>query len=204
MKWTFIIKNKIAASLSLLILCALVLFSNYQDRRHTEAVKKSINSLYQDRLLAEVYIHKLNSDLFRMKELLLKAKVAHQADFVPYFNSISKTLNDYRQTKFTNTEKEVLTQFQTVIDQNIKASEITLTDIEWIEKGIELTEVLLDIQVEESKNIMVNSDILFKNSQISNQLSFSIVILILVVLQALVIASRNIVGKHDFVKSGLN
>ncbi len=52
MKWTYTIKNKLAASGVLFSLCLLVLFSNYIDRNHTENVKNAISTLYEDRLIA--------------------------------------------------------------------------------------------------------------------------------------------------------
>jgi hypothetical protein len=70
MKWTYRIKNKIIASVSLLSLCVLVLISNYIDRNHTENVKNTIGTLYEDRLIAEGYIFKMSNEVFRIKEVL--------------------------------------------------------------------------------------------------------------------------------------
>lgn len=70
MKWTQIIQNKIAASAALLSLCALVLVSNYIDRNHTDDVKTTISTLYEDRLIAEVYILKMTRALYEVKEAL--------------------------------------------------------------------------------------------------------------------------------------
>ncbi len=70
MKWMYSVGNKTVASGALLSLCLLVLFSNYIDRDHTSNVKKSITTLYEDRLVAEAYILKMTSDIYQIKEIL--------------------------------------------------------------------------------------------------------------------------------------
>src|SRR6187549_1724767 len=70
MKWTYSIQNKMAASGVLLLLCLLVLFSNYIDRDHSDHVKKSIRTLYEDRLLPEDYILKMTHDVYQIKEAM--------------------------------------------------------------------------------------------------------------------------------------
>lgn len=43
----------------------LVLFSNYLDRIHSENIKHSISTLYEDRLLVEEYILKMTLDVYK-------------------------------------------------------------------------------------------------------------------------------------------
>jgi hypothetical protein len=172
---------------------------------HTKEVKNSINSLYQDRLLAEFYIHKLNSDLFRIKEQAAHGALSDHSKYMQYVNSINATLADYRKTKFTKYETEVLSQFQTTV--NAYSNDLKLNTIAsdaWIEKAIQLTDVLSTIQIEESRNIMMKSDNLYRNSEVSNKLSFSITIIILLVLQSIVIASQTIIKKSEIIQPSLN
>jgi hypothetical protein len=70
MKWTYSIKNKLLASVVLLALCLLVLLSNYLDRMHTRNVTNYITTLYEDRLVAEVYILKMTSTIYQIREVL--------------------------------------------------------------------------------------------------------------------------------------
>src|SRR5690242_4348587 len=83
MKWTYSIRNKIAASGALFTLCVLVLFSNYIDRDHTNNVKNSISTLYEDRLIVEDYILKMTIDTYEIKQALnLNQLDEHSADQV--------------------------------------------------------------------------------------------------------------------------
>jgi hypothetical protein len=70
MKWTYSIQNKMTASGVLLTLCVLVLFSSHLDRDHTNNVKNSISTLYEDRLIAEDYILKMTIDIYEIKQVL--------------------------------------------------------------------------------------------------------------------------------------
>ncbi len=72
MKWIYGIKNKLTASIVLLALCLLVLLSNYLDRLHTENVKNSISTMYQDRLIVEEYILKMTQNTYQIREILIK------------------------------------------------------------------------------------------------------------------------------------
>ena len=72
MKWIYGIKNKLTASIVLLALCLLVLLSNYLDRLHTENVKNSISTMYEDRLIVEEYILKMTQNTYQIREILIK------------------------------------------------------------------------------------------------------------------------------------
>src|SRR5688572_16335760 len=103
MKWTYSVRNKIAASAVLFTLCILVLFSNYIDRDHTSNVKQSISTLYEDRLIVEDYILKMTIDIYEIKEALHLAGQhdEHTADQISALLShIDGLSTAYRKTKF--------------------------------------------------------------------------------------------------------
>ena len=66
MKWTYSIQNKLTAAAVLFILCLVILYANYNDRMHTSKVIGLISTLYQDRIVAEVYIYKMSNDLYEI------------------------------------------------------------------------------------------------------------------------------------------
>ena len=92
-----------AASGALFTLCILVLFSNYTDRNHTSNVKKSISTLYEDRLVVEDYILKMTIDIYEIKQALVSStQDNHSSNQVTALLShIDELSVAYQKTKFT-------------------------------------------------------------------------------------------------------
>lgn len=195
MKWTYTIKNKLLASVVLLVLCLLVFLSNYLDRLHTRNVKNSISTLYEDRLIAEVYILKMTSTIYQIKEVL-------NAEINTVFKNtaiskLSIELNDtymaFSKTKLTTIEKATATELinhiknleKTILNNNFNPTNYT-------EKALFSLNKLSTIQIEESKLIMQNVESEYANIKSSSQFAFAIIIIILLVLQALVFSAKTL------------
>lgn len=195
MKWTYSIKNKLLASIVLLALCLLVLLSNYLDRIHTQNVKSSISTMYEDRLIAEDYILKMTSTIYQIREILnsdlnntSKSKAVKK--LIENFNY---TYNAYSKTKLTKLEKATtveLTNYlkkmeQKVISQNFKPTDYT-------DKALFSLTKLSNIQLEESKSIMKKVESQYATIKSSSQFAFAIIIIILFVLQIMVFSGESI------------
>src|SRR5690606_38105230 len=119
MRWTYSIQNKLTASSVLLLLCLLVLYSNFTDRKHTENVKNEISTLYEDRLIAEGYILEMTSGIYKIKEALnttpkdsFKTERYHST-----FSSIQKVYAAYLKTKFTDLEMRKANNLKIILDK---------------------------------------------------------------------------------------
>lgn len=207
MKWTQIIKNKILASAALLSLCLLVLASNYIDRKHTDDVKTTISTLYEDRLIAEVYILKMTTALYEIKEAIQIDVNALDKDkhIKNHLLEINTTTDAYLKTKFTTLEtlkaKELM-QILTSIETNaLKNDSHTLTQID---TALDLLNELSAIQVAESKEIMSYAEKLYLAGKNSSQFVVALIVVILIVLQAIVFSSRTIIIKNPPKFPGLN
>lgn len=207
MKWTQIIKNKILASAALLSLCLLVLASNYIDRKHTDDVKTTISTLYEDRLIAEVYILKITTALYEIKEAIQIDVNALDKDkhIKNHLLEINTTTDAYLKTKFTKLEtlkaKELM-QILTSIETNaLKNDSHTLTQID---TALDLLNELSAIQVAESKEIMSYAEKLYLAGKNSSQFVVALIVVILIVLQAIVFSSRTIIIKNPPKFPGLN
>ena len=207
MKWTQIIKNKILASAALLSLCLLVLASNYIDRKHTDDVKTTISTLYEDRLIAEVYILKMTTALYEIKEAIQIDVNALDKDkhIKNHISEINTTTDAYLKTKFTKLEtlkaKELM-QILTSIETNaLKNNTLTLKQID---KALDLLNELSAIQVAESKEIMSYAEKLYLAGKNSSQFVVALIVVILIVLQAIVFSSRTIIIKNPPKFPGLN
>lgn len=207
MKWTQIIKNKILASAALLSLCLLVLASNYIDRKHTDDVKTTISTLYEDRLIAEVYILKITTALYEIKEAIQIGVNALDKDqhIKNHISEINTTTDAYLKTKFTELEtlkaKELMQILASIKTNALKNDSHTLTQID---TALDLLNELSAIQVAESKEIMSYAEKLYLAGKNSSQFVVALIVVILIVLQAIVFSSRTIIIKNPPKFPGLN
>ena len=196
MKWTYSIKNKLLASVVLLALCLLVLLSNYLDRMHTQNVKNSISTLYADRLIAEVYILKMTSTIYQIREVLHTGlnNVSKSDAVNTLLTDFNDTFNAYGKTKLTKTEKTTAME----LIAGIKNFEKAFLDNNHItsnhtEKALLSLNKLSTIQLDESKLIIKNVESEYAAIKASSQFAFAIVIIILIVLQIMVFSAESII-----------
>lgn len=98
------ITQKIKAALALIIVFALVFFTNFLDKRYFLKLQESFTSVYEDRLVAENYIFKLSSYLNEKNQLydqptqnwLLRNQIIN--------DSIQLIVEKYEGTKLTQDE----------------------------------------------------------------------------------------------------
>lgn len=207
MKWTYSIKNKFMASLALLTLCVLVLVSNYLDRTHTEHVKNAIATLYEDRLIAEDYILKMTSTIYQVRETLVAdlSEDAKLKDMRKLVNDFTTCYDIYIKTKLTATEKstanELIASFKN-LEQKITAKNYDLDQD--TEMALYSLNKLSTVQLEESKLIMKKAEAEYANMKASSQFAFTIIIIILVVLQALVFSAKTLLPEKQVKDPNLN
>ncbi|HSH66319.1 MAG TPA: hypothetical protein VLB84_11100 [Bacteroidia bacterium] len=188
------------ASVVLLSLCLLVLFSNYIDRNHTENVKKSISTLYADRLIAEDYILKMTSCLYQIKEVIntdTGNNINKNSRIKNLLLTIKETSNSYHKTKFTELERikanELLNTLQEIEPTQLKNTQLKL---ESANKALAILNELSAIQLAESKQIMNYAERLYLSGKTSSQFVFALIIIILIVLQLLVFTSKTLIQKE--------
>lgn len=208
MKWTYSVRNKMVASAALFTLCLLVLFSNYIDQDHTNNVKNSISTLYEDRLIVEDYILKMTSDIYQIKEALngpesdRKKSDNKIKELLSHINGLSDA---YLKTKFTASEDikfaELLKTLNEFESSALHDKEVKL-DI--ADKAIVLLAELSAIQLEESKLIMQQAENLYISGKASSQFAFAVILIILLVLQALVFTSKTLSQKKQTSAPHLN
>lgn len=195
MKWTYSIKNKLVASAVLLLLCVLVLFSHYIDRDHTQKVKSAISTLYEDRLIAEVYILKMTGLVYQIKEVLhTDTEEAYKSSFIrPLLQQLNDINTRYLQTKFTPLEAKKSEELVLILKRFETASLTTSpARLATAQSALAVLSELSAIQLATSKQIMAEAETLYLSGKTSSQFVFALIIVILVVLQALVFASKTV------------
>lgn len=207
MKWTFSIQNKFTASGVLLLLCLLVLLSNYIDRTHTKNVKNMISTLYEDRLVAEEYILKMTSGIYQIKEVINSN--AHETNKAKAVNNLlinfKKENTDYKQTKLIEIEKIKADELSTTLSAfEYVPLKDDKTKLELANKLLGILSELSNVQLNESKQIMRYAESLYTSSKTSSQFVFALIIVILLVLQALVFTSKTLLSPGKTKSPSLN
>jgi Na+/phosphate symporter len=208
MKWTFSIKNKLAASVVLLSLCVLVLISHYLDRLHTENVKNSISTMYEDRLIVEHYILKMTQNVYQIREIIN----AYEDDDNLKDNAVNKLAQDFKAT-YTAFSKTKLTQLEntTAIElinnfkkfEHVLSNEINVLSIH-TDKILDSLNQLSTIQLEESKLIMEQVEAQYASIKTSSQFAFAIIIIILIALQVMVFSGESLIPLYKPKDPSLN
>jgi hypothetical protein len=186
MKWIYNIKNKLVASAALLALCLLVLLGNYLSRLHTRNVQHYIATLYEDRLIAEVYILNMTNNIYQIREALFSDKddVAKSNAVSELIDEFNDTYNTYIKTKLTATEKATSVELISYI-KNFDPSTST-------EKALLSLNKLSAIQLEESKLILKDAESEYVAIKATSQFAFATIIIILLVLQAMVFSAKTL------------
>lgn len=202
MKWIYSIKNKMTAAAALLGLCLLVLVSNINDRYHTGQVKKSIDMLYEDRLIAESYILTLTNCMHQLREALDNSESSRIPSI---FATIEQTNRAYEKTKFTAAETKTYTEFKALCGQ-ISSASVADNDgkLQLAQEALVKLNTLSAIQVEESKSIMAKSDQVYSSGKTSSDFAIAIVIVIMLILQALVFTSKTLAKTTNAAHPSLN
>lgn len=195
MRWTYSLKNKLTASIVLLALCLLVLLSNYLDRLHTENVKNSISTMYEDRLIVEEYIFKMTQNTYQIREALNTADVFKDDVIVKKFiDNIKNTFDSFSKTKLTEKEKLTadalklqISELNKILLSNNKVS------LKYTDEILNTLNKLSEIQLDESKLIMKQVEDQYASIKASSEFAFAIIIVILIVLQILVFSGESLI-----------
>jgi hypothetical protein len=207
MKWTYGIKNKLAASLVLLALCLLVLLSNYLDRLHTEKVKNSISTMYEDRLIVEDFILKMTRNVYQIREVLQSDDNSNlkKTTISEFTTDFKFTFENFSETRLTEIEETTAIEliatfmkFEQVISNNKNVPGFH-TD-----KILSLLDKLSAIQLSESKLIMKEVESQYSAIKASSQFAYAIIIIILIVLQVLVFSGESLIPKFKQSDPNLN
>ena len=206
MNWTYIISQKSKAALALGIIFILLLGTSLVDYRHRSTLKSSFSSFYKDRLLAESYIYEI-SGIFHQKQLLLGSSSALSqlgTEMSSLNLSLENVLQAYEETKLTEQEAFYFHNLQSDVealmiiegkyeiqpnDQHLHQMKAQYIQI------VEKLDKLSEIQLAEGQNILESSNRIFATKYLTSQLEFGVLVVIGLLIQALIFASRSITPK---------
>jgi len=190
--WTFSIRNKTKAALTIVILCGVVFISNYRLKKLSNKVGASVASLYEDRLLVQDLLFSYNNLLDSFQQYPHKNKYSLTAE---------KLQEKYLTTQLTREEETLIFAFYTEVKHGVNQKKLfTQYQLSDLKRKLNRLE---QIQVEEAKKQMA----LIKKAKHSQETGYyfetAILIVLLVIVQILITANT-IPEQLSITKSNLN
>ena len=193
MKWTYIIQQKMRAATVLAIVFGLILITNRLEKSYFSELQTAFTSVYQDRLVVESYIYQLAGLLHRKKELTDESGREEKTENLN--DAIESLVASYEQTQLTPTEARLFDDLQ----QQLAHLQVLEARYE-TERGntagqyqqlFATLDGLSAVQLTETKNIVADSNRIVASSEATSQLEISILIVVGLIVQAMILASKS-------------
>jgi len=187
--------NKIKWVLGVLMVFGIIAATNLIDKNNFVRVKQSVETIYEDRLLAKGYIFEMLKEIHK-KEI---AVVSGDSSFFKLQNeSVNLKLSDlsdrFGKTRLTEKEAEVLADLEKNLEDLMKREKefiekdytepiILLESLEIIEEDLN---ILSSIQLEEGKKELRISKKAVENVELFTQIEIYVLIVMAVIIQIIV------------------
>jgi hypothetical protein len=188
--------NKLKWVLGILVVFLLIVSTNLIDRNNFVRVKESVETIYEDRLIAKKLI-------FEMLKSVHQKELALAKNDTTFFNSrnseVNKNLKNsilkFENTKLTVAESKIFNSLKENIDQ-LSAIEITYRDSEFNKPSKPLAQIekvkqnlydLSNIQLDEGSRQLSISKKAIDNVELFTQLEIIMLVILAIVIQIIVI-----------------
>ncbi|RXG14277.1 chemoreceptor-like protein with four helix bundle sensory module [Leeuwenhoekiella aestuarii] len=186
------LSKRINKILALSVVFLLVLATNRIDQHHFETAQKSVNEVFEDRVLVQDYIFSI-SKMLAAKRLALKDS-AISKKLLENNEEIAKLLSDFQNTKLTEKESNQLTVLQEgfekiqvlesqIVQQSGNFERLKTENLNGLDTMQDALVALSKIQVHESKNLMHSAQKSLNTSKLISTLEIGFLIVIGIVIQ---------------------
>ncbi|WP_026967851.1 hypothetical protein [Algoriphagus terrigena] len=206
MKWTYSIPRKTGTALLLLTVLVLVLANNLRDRSNSERLKTAFESIYEDRLMVESYILRLSEELHQIQEILENPVVRQTENLQRKLSEIEQINLLYLNTELTKAEEMHFEHFEKLtweLDKALLDGKIEGANSK-IEEALMDLRLLSEIQISEGQSLLTQSQQLFKSSSISSQFEICLVIILGLMVQGILFASKTLQKQNSISTENLN
>jgi len=206
MKWTYSIPRKTGTALLLLTVLVLVLANNLRDRSNSERLKTAFESIYEDRLMVESYILRLSEELHQIQEILENPVVRQTENLQRKLSEIEQINLLYLNTELTKAEEMHFEHFEKLtleLDKALQNGKIESANSK-IEEALMDLRLLSEIQISEGQSLLTQSQQLFKSSSISSQFEICLVIILGLMVQGILFASKTLQKQNSISTENLN
>jgi len=191
MSWNLTTMQKIKAVVALAVVFLLVLATNKMDSNHFKVVKRTLSTVYKDRLVVQDYIYRFSKNLQEKKlDLALNDTINQQLN-----DSINHLVKLYAETELTPSEARYFESFKTSINQLYKLEQSFLEGQSGAEKQSvfkqhtvlnEQLDELSKIQLKEGKRQIEISNRSISTSDLISNIEIGVLIIIGIIIQALI------------------
>jgi len=211
MKWTYSITQKMTAALVLAAVIGVTMLTNLVERNRFQSLDRSLETLYEDRLMAESYLFQISENLHLQEELIWAcvsdkghAGYNPDTDVAALRAERKEVMAKYYGTYLTDEEAIELNHLQVALDQlddfehtmneSAEADEAYLADYEAItHDAFSALHALSDIQMEVGANVQQESHKLIIGSISFSHFEMVILLVLAIIIQALVFSSKSLV-----------
>lgn len=197
MKWTYSIKNKLTASVLLFGVLLVCLLINLSERENSLRISKTVSTIYDDRLVVEGYIFRYSGYLHQISEIADDpeySELDRKRRITALMPEIEALTGAYGKTRLTSSEALNFDRFIHIcadIEQLSGAGDFSAVK-RHANEAMQVLTTLSSIQISEAKSQMAIMKKLFSSGKLVSQFEMSILIIIALVIQALVLASKSL------------
>ncbi len=210
MKWTYSIQQKTTAAIILAAVIGVTMLTNLVERNRFQSLDRSLETLYEDRLMAESYLFQISENLHLQEELIWacvsdKGHVGYSPDTdVATLRAERKhVMEKYHATYLTDEEAIELAHlqkalnrldaFEHTMNESTEANEVYLAEYEAITRdAFSALHALSDIQTEVGANVKDRSHALILGSISFSHFEMAILLVLAIIIQGLVFSSKSL------------
>lgn len=204
--WAFAIKQKLTAAVLLCTVLVLVMLTNMRGQWTATRISTAVTSIYEDRLVVAQHILKLSKKIESIITVMEKSESEVTILVNDHLSDVAKLNALYETTILTEVEKENFENFkqlcQTISANNNMGNHASA--LLAARNAESILQTLSSIQVEEGKNQLDEVLNMTYFSNIFAYIELAILIVIAVIIQVLVFASKTMISIRRPTHENLN
>jgi len=211
MKWTYSIQQKTTAAIVLAAVIGVTMLTNLVERNRFQSLDRSLETLYEDRLMAESYLFQISENLHLQEELIWAcvsdkghAGYSPDTDVAALRAEREEVMGKYHATYLTDEEAVELNhlqralnrldEFEHTMNESSEADEAYLAEYETITRdAFSALHALSDIQTKVGADVKDKSHRLILGSISFSHLEMVILLILAIIIQGLVFSSKSLV-----------
>ncbi len=175
--------NKTKAAFVLLIVMLIILLSNFKTLQNSKKANEDINAIYNDRLVVARYIFQYANELQSIKAKAIQIKLSNiqRKDIITTALKDIQNINKlYLETVLTPKERTSFVSFQTSCSAiNEQSKKSNWSQVEYFsDQALQALELLSQIQIEEGKSKLSNSNALHKGNTTFGELQIALLVIL--------------------------
>ncbi len=188
--------NKTKAAFIILIVMFIILMSNFNTLQNSKKTNEDINTIYKDRLVVARYIFQYTNALYSIKTDAVTTTlndIQKKNQIIIALKNIENIDKLYLKTVLTSKEKTSLNIFLASCSEIFKEAQ----NKNWLQvnnlstQALETLELLSQIQSEEGKSKLTNSNTLYTDNTLLGQLQIALLVILGGIALYLLIGKKN-------------